>query len=180
MIKKRRSIRAYKTRKVPFSKIVKICEAARYAPMAGNIYTIRLIVVEDKEKKAKLAEASFHQDFIAEASHVIVVCSDLSLLKRSYGERAFIYGRQQAGAAIQNMLLKITELGLASCWIGAFDENAVKRILRIPESIQVEALLPVGFGREKPREIVKPELKTILNFEFYGLKVSKKEPEPGA
>ncbi|MCK4721500.1 nitroreductase family protein, partial [bacterium] len=55
-------------------------------------------------------------------SYIIVVCSDITQLKRSYGSRAEMYGRQQAGAVIENILLKVTDLKLASCWVGAFDE----------------------------------------------------------
>lgn len=165
LLKERKCIRNYSTKGVSFTDIVKICEASRFSPMAGNIFTLRLIVVSDKEKKQKLAEAALEQEFIADAPYVLVVCSDISNLVRSYGEKAQIYSRQQAGAAIENMFLKVTELGLATCWIGAFDENAVKRILKIPDNIQVEALLPIANPLGKTQAKKKPELKLILYFE---------------
>jgi len=174
ILKERRSIRSYAKKKVSFQDVLAVCEAARYTPMAGNLYTIRLIIVSDKEKKAKLMEAALDQEFVAQAPYVIVVCSDLALIKRSYGKRGIeIYARQQAGAAIQNMLLKITDLGLASCWVGAFDEKTVKDVLKIPEKIRVEALLPIGHAKEKVRARIKPELKQILSFEEYGVKAVK-------
>ncbi len=178
LIKKRASIRRYSMKKVSASDLTAVCEAARFIPVAGNIYTIRLIVVSDKESKEKIAEACLGQEFVREASFLIVVCSDLSLLKRSYGSRAEIYGKQHAGAAIQNMLLKITDLELASCWIGAFDENAIKRILKIPEDIQVEAVLTLAnpISEEKPKK--KPDLKHIIYFEKYGQKTANLEKKP--
>jgi len=179
LLKERKSVRNYSTKAVSFGDIVRVCEAARYSPMAGNIYTIRLIVVGNKETKAKLAGAALEQEFVADAPYVIVVCSDLANLARSYGARAEIYSRQQAGAAIENMLLKVTELGLATCWIGAFDDNAVKRILNIPEKIQVEAILPIANPLGKTTQKKKPELKQILYFEKWGqgtVKPIKKVP----
>ncbi len=175
VLKKRASIRKYSTKKVSFSNLVAVCEAARFSPMAGNIYTVRLIIVSDKKKKQELSEAALGQDFISDASYVIVVCSDLSNLRRSYGTKAEIYGRQQAGAAIENMLLKAADLKLGMCWVGAFDENAVKRILKIPDEIQVEALLPLSNPSGKTEAKKKPDLKLITYFEKWGQKISKQE-----
>lgn len=173
LLKERKSIRSYSTKTVAFDDVVAVCEASRFAPMAGNIYTVRLVLVTDKEKKRKLSEAALGQEFIADASCVIVVCSDLTQLIRSYGKRALIYSRQQAGAVIENMLLKVTELGLGSCWVGAFDENAVRRILNIPDSIQIEALLPIANPIGKTRAKKKPELKFILYFEKWKQSTAK-------
>lgn len=181
VLKKRQSIKDYSIKKVSFKDLISICNAALSAPMAGNIYTIKLILVSDKKKKQELAEAALDQEFIAEASYIIVVCSDTTQILRSYGKHAEIYIRQQAGAVIENMLLKITDLEFASCWVGAFDENAVKRILNVPENIQIEALLPVAYAKSGVKaktklEIklkIKPELKQILNFEKFGVKTTK-------
>ncbi|MCX8194065.1 MAG: nitroreductase family protein [Candidatus Pacearchaeota archaeon] len=173
VLRERKSIRNYSAKTAKFEDIIDICEAARFAPMAGNIYTIRLILVTDKEKKKQLAEAALEQEFISDASCVIVVCSDLTQLVRSYGNRALIYSRQQAGAVIENMLLKITELGLGACWIGAFEENAIKRILNIPDSIQIEALIPIGNPLGKTQAKKKPELKFILYFEKWNQTTAK-------
>ncbi|MCL6500579.1 MAG: nitroreductase family protein [Candidatus Pacearchaeota archaeon] len=181
VLKKRCSIRKYSTKKVSFSDIIKVCEASRYAPMAGNIHTLVLVIVSDKKKKIELGEAAVGQSFIADAPYIIVVCSNLGLVKRSYGTRGEIYARQQAGAAIENMLLKVIDLGLASCWIGAFDENLVKRILGIPDhDIQVEALLPIGnpTGKNEPRK--KMDLKLFTYYEKWGQRTEKPIIKPGA
>ncbi len=168
VLKERRSVRNFSVKGISLSDVLEICEAARFSPMAGNIYTIRLILVSNKESKLKLAEAALEQEFIADAPYILVVCSDLTNLGRSYGENAHIFSRQQAGAAIENMFLKATDLGLATCWIGAFDEKAVRRILRIPDKIQVEALLPIALPLSKPSAKKKPELKQVLYFDIWG------------
>lgn len=173
LLKERKCVRNYSAKGVSFADIVKICEVARYSPMAGNIYTVRLLLVADKETKAKLVEAALGQEFIADAPYVLVVCSDLTNLARSYSEHAQIYSRQQAGAAIENIFLKIIELKLATCWIGAFDEKAVRRVLKIPDRIQIEAILPIAMPLGKTTTKKKPELKQILYFEKWGQSTAK-------
>ncbi|MCS7134322.1 MAG: nitroreductase family protein [Candidatus Pacearchaeota archaeon] len=172
IIRARRSIRKYSSKKVSFQNAIEICDVARFAPMAGNIFSLKLVIVSEKEKIKQLAEAS-QQPFIADASFIVVVCSETSKVARSYGMRGEKYARQQAGAAIQNMLLKITELGLASCWIGWFDDATVRRIIKAPSDADIEALLPVGYAAEKPRKIFKPDLKSIIFFEEWGKKEKK-------
>ena len=166
-IQKRQSIRSYSSKKVDFALITEILEAGRQAPAAGNISTIKFVVVEKPELREKLAEAA-GQQFISQAPWIIVVCSATEQTTRSYEERAEMYSRQQAGAAIENMLLKITALGLASCWIGAFDDDAVKAILHIPDNVDVEALLPVAYPASIPLKRKRQELKLMTYFEQYG------------
>lgn len=179
-IEKRRSIRKYSTKKINFEDVSEICNTARFAPCAANIYTVKIIIIEDKETRAKLANAALNQSFIADAPYVLVVCNEISLLKKGYGGFAETYCKQQAGAAIQNMLLKITELGLASCWVGAFEEEEIKRILKIPENVRIEALLPIAmpFPKMKIPEKRKPDLKNISFFNIWGKKYTEKRPMP--
>ena len=62
------------------------------------------------------------------------------------------------------MFLKITELGLSTCWIGAFDENPIKRALHIPDKVKVEAILPIGYEMGKSFIKEKISLKRIIRF----------------
>ncbi len=173
VLKQRRSVRHYSLRKVSLQKVSEICEAALFTPMAGNIFTVKLILVSDKKKIKLLANAS-QQPFIAEAEYVIAVYSKKEHAIRSYGKRAEDYVRQQAGAAIENMLLKTVDIGLSSCWVGWFDEDAVKRILFLPDWAQVEALLPIGYPLGRPEVRKKPDLKLITYFERFKQEETKK------
>ncbi|MBI5148281.1 nitroreductase family protein [Candidatus Pacearchaeota archaeon] len=181
VVARRQSIRHYSSKPVDFSLITEITEAAIHAPTAGNISTTKLVIVSDKELRDKLAAAA-GQEFIAAAPWIIIVCSKNDLVVKNYEERGLMYSRQQAGASIQNMLLKITDLGLASCWIGAFDDNAVKRILHVPDDIEVEAILPVAYSSKFHPQMKrrKPDLKLILFFEQYGQTVQRKPRQPEA
>jgi nitroreductase len=169
-IRRRHSIRRYSVKEVAWKHLIAILDSARFAPFAGNICSLRIVLVTDKDKIQQLAEAT-SQHFLATAPALIVVCSDVKLVMMAYGKRAFMYSRQQVGAAIQNMLLKVTELGLASCWIGAFDDKSVRDILAIPDEVEIEAILPVAhkaWTREAKRK--HADLKDILFFNRYGNK----------
>jgi len=173
-IKTRKSVRKFKSKKPSWRTIIECIDATRYAPMAGENFTLKFILVKDPEKIRKLADAS-QQDFIAEAHYVLVVCSKISRTVNAYGLRGKRYCRQQAGAAIQNFLLRIQEEGLSTCWIGHFVDDIVRDVLQIPDEINVEALLPIGYEfKEKSTRHSKIDLDAVLYFDEYKNKKMKK------
>jgi len=177
-IKSRSSVRKFKEKKPDWRDVLDSLDSVRYAPMAGGNFTLKIIVVDEKEKIEKLAVAA-QQDFINETKYVVVVCSNPSRTVNAYGERGEMYCKQQAGAAIQNFLLKITEAGLSTCWIGHFADEQVKRELKIPEDVNVEAMFPIGYEFKKPvTRKIKSDLDTALYFNAYGNKQMKKIRKP--
>ncbi|MDP3026861.1 MAG: nitroreductase family protein [Nanoarchaeota archaeon] len=171
-IEKRHSVRRFKSKKPDLKKIIEAIEAGTKAPLAGNIPTIKFILVSDKEKIAELAEAAT-QDFIALSSYVVVVCSDPKQCISSYGSRAERYCRQQAGAAIENFLLKLTALGLSTSWVGFFSDITIRRILNIPDEVDVEAIFPIGYEFGEAKQKTKPNLDTCIYFDKYKNKYMK-------
>lgn len=177
-IKNRISVRRFKEKKPDWRDILDCIDSIRYAPMAGDNFTLKLVLVDDKEKIEKLATAA-QQDFISETKYVLVVCSDPTRTVNAYKERGEIYCRQQAGAAIQTFLLKIEEAGLATCWIGHFTDEQVKRVLKIPEKINVEAMFPIGYEFRRPvTRKIKADLDTALYFNEYKNKKMRKIRRP--
>src|SRR3990167_6576945 len=140
-ITNRRSIRSYLPKDVGLNKIMDIIESASYAPSAGNIQNWSFIVVKDKKRKTDIAVACLKQYWMIDAPIHVIVCNKLEKIKRFYGSKGeLVYSSQACAAAIENMLLKSYDLGLGSCWIGAFDENALKRILKVPDDVKIEAI----------------------------------------
>jgi len=169
-IKTRHSVRRFKNKSPNWRDIIKAIDLARLAPSAGNIHSIRFIVVTEDEKLRELAEAC-QQDFVGTAKYVVVICTDPAETIRHYGERGKKYCTQQTGAAIENFLLKLTELKLATCWVGAFADEQVKQILQIPENCEVEALFPIGYEMPpKSKQKPKRKLDHILFFNIWGNK----------
>jgi nitroreductase len=174
-IESRRSIRKYKKTKTPSWKTILEClDTVRYAPMSGNLFTINFILVDNQEAIQKIADAS-QQNFIAEAKYLVVFISNKERAEISYKDRAERYVKQQAGAAIQNFLLKLEEKGLSTCWIGLFEDEKIKSILSIPDKHDVEAIFPIGYAAEKPKKRSSDfrNLNAFLYFNKFGNKRMK-------
>ena len=166
-IKERHSVRKYSSKKPNWRTIIEAIDSVRYAPMAGNNFTLKIILVDEKDKIQKIAEAC-QQNFVGQAHYLVVFCSEPSRVINAYAGAGRVYLRQQAGAAIQNFLLKAEDLGLATCWVGHFLEDEVKSALKIPEGVDVEAILPIGLEYEKPRtRRAKIDIDNILYFNTY-------------
>jgi len=164
-IKKRKSVRRYFDKKPDWRKIIRAIDMARFAPSAGNNLVLKFILVSDEKKIVKLAEAT-QQDFVGTAKYIVVAVSDDSKLVRSYGDRGLRYAPQQAGAAIENFLLALTEQNLVTTWVGYFYDQQVKEILGIPENLSVEGIFPIGEETKiKTSEKQKVELENILYFD---------------
>jgi nitroreductase len=150
-IKGRRSIRAFKNEGVSPEIIEKLVEAAIWAPSAGNIQPWEFIIVRESKIKRSLAEAALDQSFIEEAPVVIVVCANENRSFQGYSARGkTLYCIQDTAAAIENLLLFAHSIGLGTCWIGAFREDEVRKILKIPSGVRPIAIIPIGYPAEAP------------------------------
>jgi nitroreductase len=158
-IKKRHSTRTFKSSQVDWRDLMDAIDAANQSPMAGNHHHIKFMIIQDKNTIKALAKHS-NQSWISQAPSLIAVCADDKFLEEHYGERGRIYGKQQSGAMIQTLLLKLADLGIQSCWIGAFTDELIRQTLKIPSHIQVEALIPVG--RENKSKATPPKRKKKL------------------
>ena len=171
----RTSIRKYSTKKPDMELVLDVIEAANLAPSPGNLPIAKFIIVEDHETIDEIAEACC-QPFLRQARVLVVVCSDSTNIKRMYDVRADKYVKHQVGAAVENFLLKITEMGLASCWVGAFSDETIKNILKIPEDIEVEVVLPVAYPDKNSN--IKQKSKLALESRVYFEKWKNKLQKP--
>jgi len=150
-IRGRHCIRRFRPDEVEEKKVERILEAAGEAPSAGNLQARDFIVVRDSEKRRELADAAFSQSFVSEAPLVIVVCANPEKSGVKYGSRGEeLYCIQDASVAVQNILLMAHSIGLGACWVGAFDENSVRKVLAIPSEIRPVAIIPIGYPAEEP------------------------------
>lgn len=147
VLQNRRSVRSFSNFAPPERDIEKIMAAAKLAPSAGNLKARQIIVVKSGSKRKALAEASGDQDFLAEAPFTLVFCADLKKIE-PYGERGrTLYCIQDAAAAVENALLMAVNMGMAACWVGAFDEEKVSEICGLPEYLRPVALIPIGYEK---------------------------------
>jgi len=145
-IRKRRSVREYDARPVPEDAMARMREALQMAPSACNNQPWSFVIVTGEKIRAALVSASRGQAFVGEAPVVIVGIG--------YPEKAY---HRMGGSgnsididlaiAIDHLTLAAVEEGLGTCWIGAFDEAAVKEILHVPAGAKVVALTPLGYPK---------------------------------
>ncbi len=181
-IRERRSVRKYRPEPVTEEALNTILEAARWAPSWTNSQCWRLILVQDRETKSKLAETlrsrkpggkNSATEAVREAPVVIVACAERGLSgcyksenKQSIpatdkGEWWFMF---DVGLALQNVTLAAHALGLGTVHVGLFDASEVARILGVPDNITVVELMPLGWPDEEPP--TRPR-KEISEFVFY-------------
>lgn len=150
LFRRRCSCRRFADTPLTQAQLEHILDAAVWAPSAGNLQPWRFVVAGSAELRRRLARAA-GQDFVAEAPVVIAVCAVPGESAPRYGERGTsLYCLQDTAAATQNLLLAATELGLGSCWVGAFEEAAAAAALGIPAAWRPVALVPVGHPLEAP------------------------------
>ena len=156
-------MRSFIDRDVKIDDIVEILEYANLAPSAGNLQARDFVIVRDDRLRRSLAKAALDQAFVSEAPIDIVVCANLRRIS-PYGARGInLYCIQDSAASIEHILLLALEYGLSTCWVGAFDERRVSKILELPNYIRPVAIIPVGY----PRHIAKPtpriEIDKLVN-----------------
>jgi nitroreductase len=164
-IQKRRSVRKYQTRNIENDKLDRVLEAGRLAPSARNLQEWRFVVVRDGSRRKRLAEAAKGQTFVGEAPVVIAACATVTDYVMTCGQLTYPI---DLAIAVEHMVLAAAAEGLGTCWIGAFYEEEVKKVLNIPPEVRVVALLPIGYPDESPSPRPRKEMDEIVAFETWG------------
>jgi nitroreductase len=164
LIKTRRSIRKYKPDPVSESDIQTVLEAARLAPSWSNLQCWHYIVVTEPAIKTKLAGEK--RKWLSNAPIIIVACAD----PRASGQKTDLdYFMLDTGISFEHLVLAATDLGLGTCWIGAFNETTAREALGVPGNIRVVALTPLGYPEEKKDPVyARKSLREIVSRNRYG------------
>lgn len=157
LVKQRRSVRRYQPRPVPREAIERCLEAARWAPSACNSQPWHFIVVDREPLRTQVAEAACSGvysifRFIREAPVLVVVVTERSrYIARLAGQlRGVQYALIDIGIACEHLVLQAAEEGLGSCWVGWFNERAVKNVLGLPRAARVDVLITLGYPADDP------------------------------
>lgn len=161
-IRTRRSVRAFEKRAVEPEALNTVLEALRQAPSAGNLQAYQVRIIREESLKRALATAALGQSFVASAP-VVLVFGAVAARVAKYGHRgAELYCLQDATVAVAYAQLAATALGLATCWVGAFDEAAVVRALSLPDGERPVVLLPLGYPAERPAPTPRRSLQDLV------------------
>lgn len=159
VVRNRASVRAFERCEIADAELEQIVDAGRRAPTGYNRQPWEFIVVRDPSVIRKLGKV---QECIAEASAAIAVVMD---------EQATKFWKEDAGAAIENMLLAVTALGYASLWVEGYvlrHEDYGKEVLGVPEGLRLLAILPIGKPTSPPGQAEKKPLSEITHRDRYG------------
>ena len=147
LIEQRYSVRAYKPDDIPSNVINKILEVARLAPTAANRQSFKLFVIKTAIFKDELKKI-YHQEWFIQAPYVIGICGiPEGNWVRKDGKN---YTDVDSAIVMDHVILSATDLGLGTCWIGAFDSNAARKFLDLPLGMEPIAFTPIGYPADNP------------------------------
>ena len=148
VIRTRRSIRSYKSDPISEDVLDRVLEAVRIAPSGSNRQPWKFIIVSNQGLREKLVDACGNQRFIGEAPVVVVACGyDVKYNRGGYmGEMTFLV---DVSIAFTHLILAARAEGLGTCWIGAFSNDKVKKLLDVPVDYDVVAVTPLGYPKNE-------------------------------
>ncbi|HUJ21409.1 MAG TPA: nitroreductase family protein [Bryobacteraceae bacterium] len=160
----RNSIRAFAPTPLEHEKLQAILNAANRAPSAGNLQSYEIYMAQRPAQTRAVAGATFNQRFVGQAPVLLVFCSHPARALEEYGERgAQLYSVQDATIACAFAMLAATAQGLATVWIGAFDPDAVRKVIGAPVGITPVAILPIGYPAERPQLTTRRRLDDLVH-----------------
>ncbi|MEE8413994.1 MAG: nitroreductase family protein [Dehalococcoidales bacterium] len=160
LVNKRYSVRAYKSTPVEDDKLNKILEAARLAPTGANRQAFQLIVVHTAGREAEL-KPIYNKDWFVQAPVIIFACA-VTAPDQPYREAGHY---RNIGIVMDHLIMAATDLGLGTCWIGAYDAEAARKILGIPEEAHPVVLATVGYADDQPKERVRKPVDELVRYE---------------
>ena len=175
-IKNRKTVRLLADTEVDLKIIKEIIEAAKYAPSMHNIQPWRFIVLNDPEVIKEFSSKAFSGIYrftrwAAKAPVIIAIFAELDVIANRLGKQiqGTHYYLIDVGIAGEHFVLQAQELGLGTCWIGWFDERAVKSILKVPRDRRVDVLISVGYCDRKKlgRPHKRDSMEEIAAFNSY-------------
>lgn len=150
VISKRRAIRKYKTDSIPEDKLQKLYQALHAAPSGNNRQPYKFIFVKDPEIRHQIATKACHQEFLSQPPILMIACCEQS--------RSF-----DAAIAVDHMILAATDEGLGTCWVGWFEQDAVRKILNIPANMEIPILVPIGYADEMPAARARKPVSELVS-----------------
>jgi nitroreductase len=158
-VERRQSIRAFSATAVPEEKLNAILEATNRAPSAGNYQSFEVYLVQGEQKRTALTAATFGQGFVVQAPVSLVFCANPA---RCQYQPPDLYALEDATIACTFAMLAATAVGLSTCWIGAFNPEAVADVIGAPKSQTPVAILPIAYPAETPERTPRRELADLI------------------
>lgn len=171
-IRNRTVVRQFKPDIIPDDILLKILEAARWAPSPFNTQPWEFIIIKDKETLKSIARYARYSGYLENAPMAVAV-----VVPHLDGKFSWINSigepRYAAAMAVQNMMLAAWELGIGMCWV-SIEREKVSDLLKVPGTHFVLTVIPVGYPETTPPkhdESSRKKLKDMIFYEKHGRKV---------
>ena len=162
LARKRYSVRSYKRDPVEKGKLERILEAARLAPTAVNIQPFQLLVIHTAGRESELLQI-YNKKWFVQPPMVICACGiPGKSWVRNDGKN---YNDVDVTIVMDHLILAATAEGLGTCWIGAFDPVAAKKLLGLPAGVEPIALTPLGYAADKAPAKKRKPLADLVRYE---------------
>jgi len=162
LIKQRYSVRGYKPDPVEDKKLQQVLEAARMAPTAANMQPFQLIVVHTAGREAELRRI-YDREWFVQAPLIIAACGIPSQAWVRHDKTN--YSVVDVTIIMDHLILAAADQGLGTCWIGAFDPEAAREILGLPEGVDPIVMTPLGYPDAEPKPKVRKSLEELVRYE---------------
>ena len=176
----RQSVRKYDTRPVEQEKLERLIEAVRLAPSASNSQPWKMILIDEPQLKDRVARETFStivsfNKFAPEAPVIAVLTVEKPKLITQIGGRIrkTDFALIDIGIAAEHFCLQAAEVGLGTCMLGWFNENAIKRLLHIPRGTRIGLVITLGYAAEGYPLRAKARKATAAMSSFNGYQAGK-------
>ena len=174
LVLNRQSDRSYLDKTVEAEKLARILECARMAPSACNAQPWHIIVVDNPEIRAKVADATTERilgmnHFTKQAPLLLVLIEEEANITSTLGGwvKKRHYPLMDLGIMAEHICLAAASEGLGSCMIGWFDEAKVKSACAIPASKRVQLIISLGYSDAQTRTKIRKPLEKIVSYNGY-------------
>src|ERR671923_537654 len=200
IIRKRRSVRVYKTGKVTDEQLETILEAARWAPSGANTQPWEFIVTRDRKKMKRVREIydnewkqrkredpvhykGLKKDYVGDVSVLVLVIGDVRtkqvyLTTRQPADREKLFEASIANA-VEQMMLAAASMNLGTVWVSVREEvePELRALFKIPETLRLLWVVPIGHARSWPKAKPRRSITAFTHFEVYDRKKLRRDSD---
>lgn len=162
LIVKRYSVRAYKKDPIENEKLEIVLEAARLAPTAANRQPFQLIIINTKDREDELLKI-YRRNWFVQAPLLICACGVPRYSWVRSDRRRYL--DVDVAIAMDHLILAATDIGLGTCWVAAFNENAARKALNLPEDVEPLIFTPLGYPADKPGIKERKPLSELVRYD---------------
>lgn len=166
LVLKRYSCRHYSPDPINDEDLKAILEAARLAPTAANRQPFQIILIRTEKAREDLLKV-YNKEWFVQPPLVLCVCCEpeQGWRRRKFDNQS--YAAVDAAIVVDHITLQAADLGLGTCWIGAFDPTAAREFLQLPEGVEPIAFTPLGYPLDEAGPKTRKSLEELIRYDTW-------------